>query len=102
MNAYGTRRWWAVGALALALLAVGLDLTVLNLALPTLATDLHASTSELQWFVAAYTLVMAATMLPGGLLGDRFGRKRVLLIALAVFGVASAACAYAPSAGALI
>src|SRR5262245_702596 len=102
MKSSGTRRWWAVGALALALSAVGLDLTVLNLALPTLPTNLHASTSALPSFVAAYTLVMAATMLPGGLLGDRFGRKKVLLIALVVFGAASAACAFAPSPGALI
>lgn len=102
MISLGARRWWALGALALALLAVGLDLTVLNLALPTLATDLHASNAQLQWFVDAYTLVLAAMLLPAGLLGDRFGRKRLLLLALAVFGAASLACAYATSAGALI
>jgi len=69
----GARRWWAVGALSLAVLAVGLDLTVLSLALSTLATDLHASTSELQWISASYSLVLAAALLPGGMLGDRFG-----------------------------
>ncbi|HKA97573.1 MAG TPA: DHA2 family efflux MFS transporter permease subunit [Streptosporangiaceae bacterium] len=102
MNAAGTRRWWALIALALAVLVVGLDLTVLNLALPTLAADLHASTSDLQWFVDAYTLVIAAVLLPAGLMGDRYGRKRVLLISLALFGVASIACAYSSSAGGLI
>ena len=66
------RRWWALGALALSVLVVGLDLTVLNLALPTLGTDLHASTSDLQWFVDAYSLVLAAALLPAGLLGDRY------------------------------
>ncbi len=97
-----TRRWWAVGALALALLMAGLDVTVLSLALPILATDLHASTTQLQWIVDAYTLVLAAALLPGGLLGDRLGRKRVLLASLLLFGAASLACAYAPSASALI
>jgi EmrB/QacA subfamily drug resistance transporter len=96
------RRWWALAALALSVLVVGLDLTVLNLALPTLATELHASTTQLQWIVDAYSLVLAALLLPGGLLGDRFGRKRLLLGALAVFGAASLACAYASSPPGLI
>jgi DHA2 family multidrug resistance protein-like MFS transporter len=96
------RKWWALGALALSVLVVGLDLTVLNLALPTLATALHASTAQLQWIVDAYSLVLAALLLPGGLLGDRFGRKKLLLGALTVFGIASLACAYATSAGTLI
>src|SRR6266581_5034 len=98
----GNRRWWALGALTLAVLAVGLDGTVLSVALPTLATTLHASESDLQWFSSGYLLVLAAMMLPAGLLGDRFGRKKVMLIALILFGIGSAACAYAPSAGAFI
>ena len=100
MRTRGTRRWWALGALMLAVLAVGLDGTVLSVALPTLAADLHASTADLQWFVSGYTLVLAAALLPAGLLGDRYGRKRVLLGALALFGAGSLAVAYAPSAGA--
>jgi EmrB/QacA subfamily drug resistance transporter len=95
-------RWFALAALSLALLAVGLDLTVLNIALPTLAVDLRATTSQLQWFATAYTLVLAAALLPAGLLGDRYGRKKMLLSALVLFGAASAACAFAPSAGVLI
>src|SRR6266508_5235620 len=102
MKTSESRRWWALGALSLSVLVVGLDLTVLNLALPTLATDLHASTAQLQWIVDAYSLVLAALVLPAGLLGDRFGRKKLLLGALLVFGAASLACAYASSAGALI
>jgi MFS transporter, DHA2 family, multidrug resistance protein len=102
MNALGSRRWWALGALALSLLVVGLDGTVLSIALPTLSTELHATTSQLQWFVDAYLLVLAATLLPAGLLGDRFGRKKLLLAALALFGVASLACAHAGSSGMLI
>jgi EmrB/QacA subfamily drug resistance transporter len=96
------RKWWALVAIAASVLVVGLDLTVLNLALPTIATDLHASTSDLQWISDAYSLVLAAAMLPAGLLGDRFGRKKVLLVALILFGASSAACAYAASAGELI
>jgi len=96
------RRWWALGALVLAVLAVGLDGTILSVALPTLATDLHASTADLQWFVSAYTLVLAAALLPAGLLGDRYGRKKILLGALALFGVGSLACAYATSPQAFI
>ncbi len=102
MKTSESRRWWALGALSLSVLVVGLDLTVLNLALPTLATNLHASTAQLQWIVDAYSLVLAALVLPAGLLGDRFGRKKLLLGALLVFGAASLACAYASSAGALI
>jgi MFS family permease len=96
------RKWWALVAIAASVLVVGLDLTVLNLALPTIATDLHASTGDLQWVADAYSLVLAAVMLPAGLLGDRLGRKKVLLGALVLFGASSAACAYAASAGELI
>ncbi len=98
----GSRRWWALGALAISVLVVGLDLFVLTLALPTVSAKLHASSSDLQWFVDAYSLVLAAALLPAGLLGDRFGRKRLLTIALAVFGVASLACAYSRSSTELI
>ncbi len=98
----GRRRWWALIAIAVSVLVVGLDLTVLNLALPTLARDLHASNGDLQWFASAYSLVLAAALLPAGFLGDRFGRKRMLIAALTVFGASSAACAYAGSSGTLI
>ena len=94
MNSIGNRRWWALGAVTLAVLAVGLDVTVLSVALPTLATALKASESDLQWFSSAYALVLAAGMLPAGVLGDRFGRKRILIGALVLFGAGSIACAY--------
>ncbi len=71
-------------ALSVAVLVVGVDLTVLNVALPTLAGSLHASTSQLQWFVDSYSLVLAGLLLPAGLLADRYGRKRLLLVSLAV------------------
>lgn len=102
MNISGNRKWWALGALALATLAVGLDGTVLSVALPTLAGALHATETDLQWFSSGYLLVLAAAMLPVGLLGDRIGRKKVLLSSLFLFGVGSAVCAYAPTSGAFI
>jgi MFS transporter, DHA2 family, multidrug resistance protein len=98
----GTRKWWALAGLTLGVLAVGLDATVLSVALPTLAGSLHASATDLQWFVSAYTLALAVSLLPGGLLGDRFGRKKVMLAVLAFFGLGSLACAYAPNAGMFI
>src|ERR1019366_2217057 len=90
----GGRLWppWPISVLV-----VGLDLTVLNLALPTLARDLHASTGDLQWFVASYSLVVAAALLPAGLLGDRLGRQKGLIPAPVVFGTGSAARADAGS-----
>src|SRR5258707_4837041 len=96
------RRWVALGAPALSVLVVGLALAVLNLALPTLGVALHASTSDLQWFIDSYSLVLAAALLPAGLLGDRLGRRKMLIGALVLFGVASLACAYSRSAGELL
>jgi MFS transporter, DHA2 family, multidrug resistance protein len=99
MTATDNRKWWALGALTLSVMAVGLDSTILSVALPTLATALQATESDLQWFQSGYLLVLAAAMLPAGLLGDRYGRKRVMLTALALFAAGSVACAFAPSAG---
>jgi DHA2 family multidrug resistance protein-like MFS transporter len=98
----GARRWWTLGALALSVLVVGLDVFVLTLAIPTLSIDLHASASDAQWFLSAYSLVLAAALLPAGLLGDRYGRKKLLVWALVLFGLASLACAYSVSSGELI
>jgi len=97
-----TRRWWAMAAISVSVLVVGLDLTVLSLALPTIAADLHATTGDLQWITDAYALVLAALILPAGLLGDRYGRKKVLLGALVLFVASSVWCAYSASVGELI
>ncbi|GAB3224691.1 DHA2 family efflux MFS transporter permease subunit [Glycomyces halotolerans] len=97
MNAVtARRRWWALLSLLLGILVVGLDVTILNVALPTLAVDLDASTAELQWIVDAFIVVLAALLLPAGLLGDRIGRRKVLLAGLGVFLVA---CVMATLAG---
>jgi EmrB/QacA subfamily drug resistance transporter len=97
-----SRRWWALGALVVCLLTLGLDGTILNVALPTLAEDLGAGTSQLQWIVDAYILVFAGLLLPLGALGDRVGRRRVLLAGLAVFLVSSLVAAWTTNADGLI
>src|SRR5690348_12317223 len=96
------RRWWALAALMLGMLTIGFDATILNVALPTLATALHAGTDGLQWIVDAYVLVFAGLLLPMGAIGDRYGRKRLLLIGLALFGAASVAATCAGHTGTLI
>jgi len=97
VKAHGAHRWWALGALGLAVLAVGVDGTVLSVALPTLSRALKATESNLQWFSSGYFLVLAAAMLPAGLLGDRYGHKKVLVISMSLFGVGSVACSYSTS-----
>ncbi|MGP4026783.1 MFS transporter [Actinomadura sp. 3N407] len=94
-----TRRWFGLGALSLSMLALGFDMTILNVALTTLSEELRASTSALQWIVDSYLLVFGALLLPAGLLGDQFGRKRLLLAGLAIFGAASLAGAFAGGPG---
>jgi EmrB/QacA subfamily drug resistance transporter len=96
------RRWWMLGVTCLSVIVVGLDLTILNIALPAISAALHAGTGDLQWIVDAYSLVFAGVMVPAGLIGDRLGRKRMLLAGLAVFLAASLWCALSVSAGELI
>src|SRR5581483_7284503 len=92
------RRWWALAVMCVSLLVIGLDNTILNVALPALVRDLHASTSQLQWIVDGYTLVLAGLLLTTGSLGDRFGRKGALGAGLAIFCAGSLASAFAGSA----
>ena len=96
------RRWKTLAVLSLSLLIIGLDNTVLNVALPTLQTHFSASGSTLQWIVDAYLLAFAGVLLTMGTLGDRFGRKRALQWGLGLFGVASVLAAFAQSADQLI
>jgi EmrB/QacA subfamily drug resistance transporter len=97
-----SKRWWALIALSLSFLVVGLDSYVLTTALPTLSAKLGATTSQLQWITDAYTLAMAALLLPAGKLGDRFGRRKTLLAGLALFGVASIVTSQVDTVGELI
>src|SRR4051794_20345898 len=97
-----SRRWWTLAVLCLSLLVIGLDNTILNVALPTMQRDLDASASQLQWIVDVYMLVFAGVLLTAGSLGDRFGRKRALTLGLTVFGLGSLGSALAGSPELLI
>src|SRR4051812_4934563 len=81
--------WAVVGVLCLAVLTINIDTTIVNVALPTMAREMRAGTSELQWIVDAYNLTFAALVLTAGSLGDRFGRRGALLAGLGVFGLFS-------------
>src|SRR5690242_1333373 len=89
-------------ALLLAAFVINLDTTIVNVALPALVRELHATTTELQWVVDAYNLVFAALLLTFGSLSDRFGRKGMLLAGLTVFGAASLAGGFTTSPAQLI
>ena len=101
-NSIFRRRWLTLGVLNLSLLMIILDNTILNVALPTLARELHASGGQLQWFVDAYVLVFAGLLLPGGAIGDRFGRRGAMSAGLAVFGAGSAIAMQCGAASSLI
>jgi EmrB/QacA subfamily drug resistance transporter len=96
------RRWWTLGVLCLSLVLIGLDNTVLNVALPTLQRTFDASAADLQWLVDAYVLVFAGLLLTMGALGDRFGRARALQVGLLIFAVASLTAPLATEIGHLI
>jgi EmrB/QacA subfamily drug resistance transporter len=95
-------RWVGLAALTVSGLVLGLDITILVTAIPTLSAKLNATTDQLQWMSAAYTLSLAGFMLPAGVLGDRLGRKRLLLIGLVTFGISSVVASEMTSANGLI
>jgi EmrB/QacA subfamily drug resistance transporter len=96
------RRWWTLVVLCLSVFLVVVDNTIVNTALPTLARDLHAGTSQLQWIVDAYTLAVASLLLIGGAFGDRYGRHRLLAGGLAVLGLGAGLAALSTNAAELI
>jgi EmrB/QacA subfamily drug resistance transporter len=96
------RRWLILAVLCAALLIVGIDGTIVNIALPTLVREIGASNSQLQWIVDAYTIVFASFLLIAGNTGDRIGRKRCLLAGLVVFAAGSFGCSRVSSAEPLI
>jgi EmrB/QacA subfamily drug resistance transporter len=93
--------WWTFAVTSLALFMVTLDNLVVTTAIPVIRKDLHAGISGLEWTVNAYTLTFAVLLLTGAALGDRFGRRRMFAIGIAIFTAASAAAALAPTIGAL-
>ncbi|WP_421735994.1 MFS transporter [Cellulomonas sp.] len=92
---------WVLFATVLGSAIAFIDATVVTIALPTIAEDLDATTADLQWTINAYALTLAAFLLLGGSLGDRFGRRKVFLVGVVWFAVASLLCAVAPTIGAL-
>src|SRR5438477_3652474 len=97
-----TRTIWTLAITSIAVFMATLDNLVVTTALPVIRKDLHATIQSLEWTVNAYTLTFAVLLLTGAALGDRFGRRRMLVIGLGIFTLASAAAALAPSAGVLI
>jgi EmrB/QacA subfamily drug resistance transporter len=91
------RRWWALAATSFGLFMALLDVTIVNVALPTIGKDLHASFADLQWVVNAYSLALAVFLVTAGRLGDLFGRKRLFMVGLGVFSLGSLCAALAGS-----
>src|SRR6202011_4295797 len=91
------RKWWTLIAVSIAIFMLLLDITVVNVALPSIQSGLHASFSDLQWVVNAYALTLAAFLLTAGSLADLFGRRLVFVSGLVVFTLASAACGLSSS-----
>jgi EmrB/QacA subfamily drug resistance transporter len=91
------RKWWTLAAMCFALFMIMLDNTVVNVALPSIQRDLHASITSLEWTVNAYTLTFAVLLVTGGRLGDIFGRRTLFLFGVVVFAVSSALIGLAPS-----
>ncbi|MFG3095226.1 MFS transporter [Streptomyces sp. NPDC048202] len=96
------RRWLILGVICLAQLTVLLDNTVLNVAIPSLTQRLHAATSDIQWMINAYSLVQSGLLLTAGSAADRYGRKKMLIAGLAVFGLGSLAAGLSTTTGQLI
>ena len=83
------RRWWALAVLSLGLVMLAVDVTVLNLAVPAIEADLAPSSTQMLWIVDVYGFVIGALLMTMGALGDRVGRRRLLLVGVAFFAVAS-------------
>lgn len=96
------RSRWILAGVSMALFCVQLDYFAMNLALPRMALDLDTTAPDLQWVISVYMLALGACMVPAGRIGDIFGRRRALLAGIALFGLASALCALAPTAALVI
>jgi len=96
------RKWWTLAAVTFGLFMIMLDNTVVNVALPTMQRELDASLSQLEWIVTGYALMFAALMLTGGKLADHYGRRRLFVIGIAVFTIASLWCGLSDTGGELI
>src|SRR5689334_16784161 len=97
-----TRGRWILAATILGSSMAFIDGTVVNVALPALQTNLNATAADVQWVIEAYSLLLSAFLLVGGSLGDHYGRRRLFIIGVGIFALASAACGFATSIGQLI
>ncbi|BBY80022.1 hypothetical protein MPUL_11800 [Mycolicibacterium pulveris] len=97
-----TQALWTLVAVSVALFCVQIDYFAMNLALPRMASEFGTTATDLQWIISVYMLTLGAFMVPAGRIGDIYGRRRALLAGVALFGLASAACALAPSVTVLI
>src|SRR5213082_3440740 len=96
------RKWWTLIAVCIATFMLLLDITIVNVALPAIQRALKASFSDLQWVIDAYALALATCVLTAGAMADLFGRKRLFLLGIVLFTIASAACGIANDALVLI
>jgi EmrB/QacA subfamily drug resistance transporter len=101
-HAEENRKWWTLAAMCFALFMIMLDNTVVNVALPSIQRDLHATISGLEWTVNAYTLTFAVLLVTGGRMGDIFGRRRMFLFGVVSFALSSALIGLAPTQGLLV
>src|ERR1700686_4135901 len=97
-----TRRWLVLCVVLMGTFMAVLDVAIVNVAIPSIRADLHASFGEIEFVVSAYTLTYACLLVTGGRLGDNYGRKLLFVVGLAAFAVASAACGLAPTTAVLI
>src|SRR4030088_386013 len=96
------RKWWTLVVVCVATFMLLLDITIVNVALPKIASELHASFSDIQWVIDAYALTLASLLLTAGALADLIGRRLVFSIGLALFTITSLLCGLSPSAKFLI
>src|SRR6267142_7278585 len=89
------KKWWTLGAVSFGLFMIMLDNTIVNVALPSIQSDLHIGISELEWVVNGYALTFAVLMLTGGKLADLFGRRFIFIVGLTIFTASSLACGLA-------
>src|SRR4030088_978448 len=95
------RRWEALALVCVAMFMTVLDVSIVNVALPTIKTALHVSDSNLQWVITAYAITFGGFLLLGGRAGDLLGRRRMFMIGIALFSAASLVCGFAGSIGVL-
>src|SRR5438270_12519021 len=96
------RKWWTLLVVCVATFMLLLDITIVNVALPKIATDLKASFSDIQWVIDAYALTLASVLLTAGALADLLGRRLVFAVGLGLFAFTSLLCGLSPTAGFLI